>query len=229
VGPQLAHRIGVVPYAVKWRAAVGAALVARRQDRPGAGEPLVASFGIVDPSKRPEILVEAVAVLATRGVHVQAALVGPVSTALGETLGSLAVSLGVADRVTLTGEVPEAEYLRLLGQATVAVQLRDRFSGECSGTVSECLTLGIPTAVASIGWMAEIPATAALAVPPTCGADALADALAGLLSTASRREAVGQAGRRWAEQRTFEAAAAAVLEDLEASAAQRPWRRASAS
>ncbi len=215
VGPALAARVGVAPYAVTQltadeQAAVAAARAGRRAGTP----PLVAAFGIVDPSKRPETVLEAVAVLARRGVRLRAALVGPVSEALGDALRSLAVSLGIADRVQVTGEVAPSEYLAMLGEAAVAVQLRDRFSGECSGTVSECLSAAVPTVVARIGWMAGIPAAAALGVPPSCGADALADALGGLLATTGRREALAEGGRRWAAEQSFDAAAAALLASL---------------
>lgn len=212
VGPQLAGRVAVAPYAVTQLTRDElAAVTAARAARPAGAAPLVASFGIVDPSKRPDAIVEAVAVLARRGLEVRAALVGPVSEELGAALGSLAASLGVADRVELTGTVSPSEYLRLLGEATVAVQLRDRFSGECSGTVSECLTAGVPTVVARIGWMAEIPTGTVLAVPPTCGAEELADALGTLLATTRLREELGRCGQRWAAARSFDAAASALL------------------
>lgn len=216
VGPQLAGRVDVAPYAVtQLTPAERAAVELARGARPVEAAPLVASFGIVDPSKRPETLLEAVAVLARRGVHLRAALVGPVSGALGRTLRSLAVSLGVADRVQVTGEVAPPEFLRLLGEASVAVQLRDRFSGECSGTVSECLSAGVPTVVARIGWMAGIPTTAALHVPPACGAEELADAVGALLATEGRRASLAEGGSRWAAQQSFDVAAAALLESLD--------------
>lgn len=219
VGPALTGRVRVAPYAVTQLTDAEREAVAVWRSAAPPAPPLVASFGIVDPSKRPETVIEAVAALARRGIHVRAALVGPVSRALGGALRSLAATLAVADRVQVTGEVTADDYLRLLGEATVAVQLRDRFSGECSGTVSECLSAGVPTVVARIGWMAEIPSDAARSLPPTCGAGELADTLAALLATPERRGALAAGGARWARRQSFDVAAAEVLEALGAHAA----------
>lgn len=156
-----------------------------------------------------------------RGVRVRAALVGPVSEELAKTLSLLAEELGVDGRVSITGEISEADCRRYLGEASVAVQLRDRFSGECSGTVSECLTAGIATVVARIRWFAELPGDVAVSVGPACGSAELADAIALLVTTARRRLAMARAGQQWAARRTFDDVATAVLEALSLGSTQR--------
>jgi glycosyltransferase involved in cell wall biosynthesis len=225
VGPSLAGRLGVVPYAVSQlppealravaAARAGQEPAGRRSTRQSArrhGRRVVSSFGIVDPRKRPETMVEAVAVLARDGHDVELRMVGPVSERMASTVRALATSLGVGDRVHVDGEVSRDRYLSLLGRTEVAVQLRDRFSGECSGTVCECLSAGVPTVVSAIGWMAEIPSDAVCAAAPDCDGSTLADVVRSLLSTEGRRAALGEAGRRWAEERTFDVTAAALLE-----------------
>ena len=237
-GPALADRIGVLPFAVSWltageRAAVEASRSSRssRDARPPAHAPggdrpsaapspdaprsaRVASFGIVDPRKRPDVVVDALATLVARGVDAELSLVGAVSEQLGTDLRELAASLGVSGRVHVRGQVSREEYLAELGRTDVAVQLRHRYSGESSGTVSECLSAAVPTVVSDVGWMAEIPDEAAAKAPLGCTASELADVLGALLATAPRRAALGAAGRRWADERTFDVAAEALLDVL---------------
>lgn len=224
VGPAGAGRIGVVPFAVSCltgaeRAAVDAARGSLSAStalpgRVGARRALVASFGIVDPNKRPDVLLDALCALAARGVDAALSLVGPVSEEMAGALRRQADSLGVAERVDVLGDVPWPRYLELLGEADVAVQLRHRSSGECSATVAECLSARVPTLVTATGWMGEIPDDAAAKVPLDCSADVLADAIESLLGSPARRLALAEEGRRWADRHTFDAAAEVLLDEL---------------
>lgn len=213
-GPELAGRIGVLPFAMAWlsgedRAAVEQARAERRSERP-----LVASFGIVDPSKRPAILIAAVADLAARGIDVELAFVGPVSEELRGELEAMAGELGVADRTRLLGTVDRLEYLRLLGSAAVAVQLREHFFGEASGAVSECLSAGVPTIVSEIGWMGDLPDKVVAKVAHGCGAAELSGRVEELLGDDLVRSRLSSEGEAFASSQTFEATAEALLEAL---------------
>ncbi len=218
-GPVLAGRIGVLPFAIARlsadeRAAVETARSNRRAARGPAGRRLIAAFGIVDPSKRPKALVAAVAELCERGIDVELALVGPVSEALGEDLRNYATGLGVSDRTRVVGAVPWAEYLQLLGEAEVAVQLRERDFGEASGAVSECLSAGVPTIVSDLGWMGGLPDDIVAKVPHECPPDVIASEIQQLLADDSARKELAKMAEAYASTRTFEAAAEALLDKL---------------
>lgn len=213
LGPELSDRLGVLPFATallgpKDRATVEAA---RSQEKSRA---LVASFGIVDPSRRPELLLLAFSELVAAGYDAELALVGPISKELAGELEQLATELGIAGRTRVVGAVEWEEYLAWLGAADVAVQLRRRFFGEASATVSECLAAGVATVVSDIGWMRELPAKAAEKLDPECQSGELAATLRQLLAEDGRRRQLAEAGEAFASGQTFEVVAAALLDEL---------------
>ena len=220
-GPSLSGRIRVLPFAMARlspdeRSEVEKARVeAKRDRRRSRGRSLITTFGIVDPSKRPRALIAAVAELATAGLDVEMAIVGPVSDSLRAELQGFAAGLGVTDRTRILGFVPWAEYLRILGETEVAVQLRERFFGEASGAVSECLSAGVATIVSDLGWMGELPDDAVSKVPHECSAVAIASAICQLLENDTARFELAAAGESFASTQTFDVAAEALLDDLE--------------
>jgi glycosyltransferase involved in cell wall biosynthesis len=187
--------------------------------------PLVAHFGIVDPTKQPMRVLEAFArVLAARRAGPagrrrepppRLAFVGPVSDALAGDLRARATELGIADAVLLTGAVPALQFRELVERATVAVQPRSQFNGEASAAVGQCLASGVPTVVSDIGWMRELPDAAVVKVPPDATPQALADAVASLLREPARRAALSRAARELAGRQGFAVAAEALLEHLD--------------
>ena len=78
----------------------------------------------------PILLFVALPVIAARIPDASVAFIGPCADAEREHLTKLAADLGVTDRVTITGAVPDAEYAAWLDRAAVAVQLRRSANGE---------------------------------------------------------------------------------------------------
>lgn|GEM_PF-4361490 len=212
-GEHLAGRLAVVPFAI---ALDDDELEVVREARaePGDGVPVVASFGIVDPTKQPALLVEAVASLAAAGRAVRLMLVGPVSEALRDELVALADRLGVGERLDVTGVVERVDYLRALGRADVAVQLRRVFRGEASAAAGDCLAAGLPTIVSDLGWLGELPEDAVLKLSPAAGPPELAAAIASLLDDQAKSTGIAEAAARFAAGRTYAAVATAVLDEL---------------
>ena len=211
VGPSYASRLAVLPFAIAMpddELAVVAEGRAERRD----GRALVASFGIVDPAKLPHLVVEAVAQLEDESIDL--ALIGPVSEALEGELVALATRLGIGERTLVTGRVSRDEYLRYLGRATVAVQLRSDFGGEASGAVGDCLAAGVPTVVADIGWMGDLPDDCVRKFDAFAGASELADEIAGLIRLPDRRARLSERGAAYASRHTFEETAAALVRAL---------------
>jgi glycosyltransferase involved in cell wall biosynthesis len=213
LGPDLSERLGVLPFVMSrfgetdLRSLEASSLKSKLR-------PLIASFGIVDEAKRPRVLIEALAIATRAGTEADLAVVGPISQENSDKLEQLARQLGIAHLVHLTGAVSRQEYLDWLGRSDVAVQLRERFFGEASGTVSECMSAGLPTVVSRVGWMAELPDTVAAKVAPSCGPSELATVLTELLGDENRRRALGQQAKQFVQPRTFAASAAVLFEEL---------------
>ncbi len=213
-GPGLAARVGVVPFATELLPAGGGSPAPLLDIPPGAR--VLASFGIVDPIKQPHQLLRTFAALGAGHPDLVLALVGPVSVELARDLSSLGESLGVAGRLFITGRVAPELYLAWLARAKLAVQLRASFSGEASAAVGDCLALGVPMIVTDVGWMGDLPEDAVFKVPPDATAVELAEACSRLLGDRAAREALSKGARAYAEAHSFEAAARALLEVLEA-------------
>ncbi len=217
VGPGLAGRIGVLPFALALPAdelQVIAAQRAAHQAPTGSAGVLVASFGIVHDSKLPHLLLEAVAALGSSGVSAQLALVGPISGELRAELSRAARQAGLAERVSLTGEIERSEYLSFLARADVAVQLRAHFGGEASAAAGDCLAAGLPTVVSDIGWLGELPGDTVVKLEPEAAPDRLTEELSRLLSDEPARRALSEKAAAFAASRTFGAVADALLAEL---------------
>jgi glycosyltransferase involved in cell wall biosynthesis len=233
-GPRLAGRVGVLPFAIEAprnrRSAFDEESVAPR-DCPMAAEwwgrapddrrhsIVIGHFGIVDPVKAPELLVDAFATLVGRsdtgaGRGTMLAFVGPISEDLARSLAARASARGIGDRLVLTGPLPPEMYRAWLAATTVAVQLRRSFNGEASAAVGECLASGIPTVATRLGWLRELPAAALELVPVTAGEGELATVIAALLAEPARRGHLAAAGRAFAARQSFAATARALLDAI---------------
>jgi glycosyltransferase involved in cell wall biosynthesis len=206
VAPALAGRVTVVPFA-------GRQVVEGATPNEARG-PIVASFGIVNEVKQNEQLVRALPAVLARVPGTTVALVGPCSDAERERLTKLAADLGVADRVTITGAVPDAEYDAWLDRVAVAVQLRRAANGECSATVADCLAAGAVPVVTGIGALRDLPVDAVVPVSPAVTAAGLGETVAALLDDPDRRRARADAGRAYAAAHTYAALAERLFTEV---------------
>lgn len=213
----LEERIGVLPFAIALEEDDLAEVEVGRQAA-GDGPPLVSAFGIVDPTKRPELLVQAVASLAGTGRELRLAFVGPVSDWLRGEITGLAERLGIGGRVTVAGAVERPDYLRALGRTRLAVQLRRAFRGEASAATGDCLAAGLPTIVSDVGWLGELPDDAVEKMGVGDGAEELAALIGTLLDDAARSRRLGETAARLAAGRTYRTVATALLEELRRAA-----------
>jgi len=172
----------------------------------GEAEPLLVALGIVAMQKRPDLLLDAVALLDR---PVRLAFVGPCPPVLGEVIGERAALRGLTDRVVVTGAVDDATWRSWLEQAAVAVQLRETHSGETSAAVLEALAAGVPT-VTNLATAAELPAGTVQLVRGW-GAEAVAEALEEVLCDSGRQDDLAAAGLGFARRHSAAHLAEAVL------------------
>jgi glycosyltransferase involved in cell wall biosynthesis len=173
--------------------------------------PVIGTFGLVADVKQIPKVIEAFALVARTDPGPVLAIVGPpVGEAEQRRYLAQAERLGIADRVELTGGLPDAEFRARVGSATLAVQLRSVSNGESAGSVADCLAAGVPIVATALGGVRELPDEAVVKVERGVSAEELAGILAALLRDPGRRDALSRAGRAYARAHSF----ARVADDL---------------
>ena len=128
------------------------------------GNPLFASFGNVNASKRVPQLLESFARVRKERAESTLLLVGAVSP--GFDLDRRLQRLGLDGAgLVREGYVDERRLWELMLAADVHVSLRSPTMGETSGTAIRALSLGKPLIVSDVGWFSELPGEVALKVP----------------------------------------------------------------
>jgi glycosyltransferase involved in cell wall biosynthesis len=210
VPPELAARIHRIPFA-------GRDVVADATPS-SARAPIVASFGIVNGIKHNSLPITAFPAVLAQHPDATLAFVGPCSDAERADLTELATTLGIAERVVVTGAVTDAEYAAWLDRAAVAVQLRRTANGECSGTIADCLASGVVTIITRIGAGRELPADAVVSTAPTASPAALAAQISALLADPAGRDALTARALAYAAEHSHAKAARHLFEEVIAPA-----------
>ncbi|HYH58039.1 MAG TPA: glycosyltransferase [Thermoleophilaceae bacterium] len=197
--------VAVVPFGIG-RAPVPAA--------PTGTSPVVASLGHV---RRADLLVASFAALHAAMPRVRLVVAGP-SWGDGEAaMRRQLAEASLEDVVELTNWLDDDAYEELLGRITVAVQLRDRDSGERSAAAGDLLGAGVPTVVNDLGAHARLPEDVVRRVRADPSPHEVAEAIAGLLHDPDERARLRAEAVRYAADHTFEAAADGLLAALSAS------------
>ncbi|HKN50543.1 MAG TPA: glycosyltransferase, partial [Actinomycetota bacterium] len=198
--PEDLSRVGVLPHALRLL--------------PGLlepAEPVVASFGVVNPTKATGALLDAFEIVLQARPDARLRLVGPGSPGDLAGVRSRAQNLGIGGAVTVTGKVDDAAWDRHLSETMVAVQLRASTNGEFSGAVAEALAAGIPTVVSALGSAAELPDDAAVKLPTGATPADLAVEILALLDDPGRRKGFSEGARAYAASLSFDSVAADLL------------------
>jgi glycosyltransferase involved in cell wall biosynthesis len=185
------------------------------RERPEDPErPVIASFGVLSEVKGLATLIDAFSLLAADRPGARLVLAGPADEPEQERWRRHAEEAGVSEQVEIPGHVDFAEYERLLGSATVAVQLRTTTNGEASAAVCDCLGAGVPTIATELGWTTELPAEVLDRVPPDTTPVVLGAAISRLLDDRERRAELAAAARGYAATVSFESVAKRYLDVL---------------
>ena len=190
--PDVAVR--VVPMAVPLPERVEAAAATEFRRRYGLPEdrPLVGSFGFQTPIKRTDVAVRAMAEEPLREAHL--VIAGEVSPIL--ELQELAVELGVADRVHITGFLDYAEFEAAIAACDLCLNLRYPTAGETSASLLRVLALGRPAIVSDYAQFSELPDEITLKVPlGEAEVAALAEAGGAALDDPAQLDKMGEAAR----------------------------------
>lgn len=141
--------------------------------------------------KNQQLAVDAVALLSRR-IDVHLDLVG--EDTLGGELQESARELGLFDRVTFHGFVPQGELQRLFASADLYVQTSLH---EAAGvSVLEAAACGVPVMGTRVGYIADWTPERAVAIDDP-SADTFARAIEELLTDADRRRGLASSARAW--------------------------------
>ena len=156
-----------------------------------AGAQLVAAVGTLHARKGHDVLLRAVALLAGRYPDLRVALVGEGPER--DHLGQLAASLGIGERVVLTGNLAD---VRPVLEACQVVAMPSRLEG-LGVSALETMAMGKPLVASSAGGLTEVvePEQTGLLVPRD-DPQALAAALDRLLGDAELRARLSTAARQ---------------------------------
>jgi glycosyltransferase involved in cell wall biosynthesis len=179
--------------------------VAELRRRLGLDGPYLLGLGTVEPRKDLPTLVRAFAALAAELPH-RLVLAGLAGWGAGELAAAVAAS-GVADRILVSGYVPEADKAALLSGADVFAY-PSRYEG-FGLPVLEAMACGTPVVTTTGGSLPEVAGDAATLVDPGDDA-ALAAALAKLATDPAAREDAAARGRARAATFTWERCAEAT-------------------
>lgn len=162
------------------------------------GEPLLISVGHLVPVKGHELTLEALSLLLPRHPRIHLCLVG--DGPLREPLRDRARALGIADRVTFAGAVPN-DQLSAWFSAADAMVLASRSEG-WANVLLESMACGTPVVATDVGGTGEVVGDSGLGrLVPAGDPAAIAAAIEGQLACPPDRAAVRAYAERfgWAE------------------------------
>jgi len=178
--------------------------------RTGGGRPTVVSFGNLHEIKRPDVILDAMAMIPAKRRPLLV-FAGPDEQRNRRAFALQVDRLGLHEDVVVTGWLSTAEYLRWLAEADVVVQLRRISYGESSATVSEAMACG-RAVVTSVAACADLPDGVHVQVPEDIDSAALSAVVSSLVEDPRRRREIGAAAIDHAASWTFDHLAARLVE-----------------
>lgn len=159
---------------------------------------VITSFGFVTTNKAVVDILHAV--FASKLLNQKSVLLCFVGEALdqsGIVLYELGLRYGCQDQIRQTGWISSETYEDYLYAGDIAVQLRSKSMGETSAALLDCLSVGLPTIVNSIGSANEFSSEIVLKVSQSPPIPELSMALENLYSSSTARAGFAKAGYLW--------------------------------
>jgi glycosyltransferase involved in cell wall biosynthesis len=199
---QLAEKFSVIPH-LRVLPPANNKHAARKTLGIGQDVFLVCSFGHIVSNKMYAELIQAwIASPMAKDQNCMLVLVGASNGEYGEALNKQISESGFSQRMSITGWADDATFKAFLNAADLAIQLRKESRGESSGSVLDCMAVGLPTICNAHGSMAELPADGVWQLQDEFKVDELTAALTKLWLEPLERKKIGLAARL-AVQRSF--------------------------
>ncbi len=113
-------------------------------------------FGWIEPHKRIDQVLAAVAEMKSRGVALELEICGPAGATMRDLNAQIA-AMELQGSAHLRGHLDHAALLAAIAATDVCINLRDPTMGETSAIVVQALQLGTPVIVSDTGWYSELP------------------------------------------------------------------------
>jgi glycosyltransferase involved in cell wall biosynthesis len=162
---------------------------------------VVIIFGVINESKNPSAILDALAFLITAGVPAQAVFIGIENSNF--LLMPEAEKRGLQSYVRHLGFVESLSAVNLwLSVADVGIGLRTLYWGETPSSVLRMMAAGLPTIVNDVGAFSELPDSACVKIPPDNSevAEQLFVELMKFYQNPDSRERMGASARRYIQQ-----------------------------
>ncbi|MEA2625464.1 MAG: hypothetical protein QOD06_1509 [Candidatus Binatota bacterium] len=155
---------------------------------------VIGALGFATPLKRVDRMLEALSALRGELDRVHLLVVGEVNPVV--RLAERAQTLGLEDRVTLTGWASEEDYWSALAASDAVLSLRFPTAGESSLPLLQAMALGKPVLVSALRQFLELPDRACRKIPlGRAEVPALVEALRELVLDPSAGAEIGAAAR----------------------------------
>jgi glycosyltransferase involved in cell wall biosynthesis len=202
-------------------ASIAPAKIGRIMDQNGRVR--ILTVGVVNPNKRVEAVINAVAGSSMLRTRCEFNIVGPIEPSYRAKLESLIADSGLLDVVHVHGEVSDFELHWRFAEADVLACLRWPALEGASGSCIEAMSYGKAIIVTDTGFYSSIPSDCVLKVSFAREAQELAQHLEMVVVDVNERVALGKRALDWAKREHAPERYAERIESLlEAAAEERP-------
>ena len=183
----------------------------------------ILTVGVVNPNKRVEAVISAVAGSPVLRSRCKYNIVGRIEPSYRARLESLIADSGLQDAVRVRGEVSDFELHRRFVEADVLACLRWPALEGASASCIEAMSYGKAVIVTDSGFYSSIPSDCVLKVSPAHEVQELAQHLEMVAVDVDKRDALGNRARDWAKQEYAPETYAERIEPLlDVAAEERP-------
>jgi glycosyltransferase involved in cell wall biosynthesis len=187
------------------------------------GRVRILSVGVVNPNKRVESVINAVAGSPMLRTRCEYNIIGPIEPSYRASLESLIANSGLLDAVHVHGEVSDFELQWRFAEADVLACLRWPALEGASASCIEAMSYGKAVIVIDTGFYSSIPSDCVLKVSFAHEAQELAQHLEMVAVDVNERDALGKRAMEWARREYAPETYAERIEPLlEAAVDERP-------
>ena len=184
----------------------------------------ILSVGVVNPNKRVEAVINAIAGSPALRSRCEYNIVGRIKPSYRAGLQSMIADLGLQGAVHVLGEVSDSELHARFVEADVLACLRWPALEGASASCIEAMSYGKAVIVTDTGFYSSIPSDCVLKVSIACEAQELACHLEKIIIDVAERDALGKRALDWARREYAPEMYSERIEPLlEAAAEQRPF------
>lgn len=171
---------------------------------PNTPEFWICTFGMWNPLKSIDLIIEAVGLLAPAHPAIRFAVVGSIPQHIQASYQQLIAQYpALSGKVVFTGHVTEDEYRTWLQRTSLAIQIRHDSCGEMSAAVADCFAAGIPTILQEVGPLGEFQ-DISLHIGQDATTDSIVKTIQYAMDHPKELQELGAKAKIFAHQVTFE-------------------------